>query len=193
MQNEKLLQVPLRTSLMSAITFASILFISGLSLATGAASEATPSLKISEREARDFCLKVWFPRLVLGKTMAAEGIQKHLDRLMEVYTPDAKLNDPNNPELYGKPVIQGHGELRKYYGTVLPLYPNWAFDILAIYPTPKGFVLHYRGKNAPPVKSFEGVDILEITGPPKKIEDWKITRLDGFYDRHPFFEVPATK
>ena len=144
--------------------------------------------EITIKEAQEFCLKHWFPALVLGNGLDEGQKEAKLDQAMRFYTESAELVDPNNIDHFAKATLKGHTELKNYYRLVLSAYPEWAFEIKAIYPTADGFVLHYVGKNAPPVESFEGVDILKIergapgTGP----ESFRIQKLEGCYDRLPF-------
>ena len=144
--------------------------------------------KVTREEALAFCNQVWFPELALGPGLTPAQVEARLDRLLTLYTPQAQLADPNNFDLFGKPILKGPEEIRKYYRAVLTHYPEWKFEIRAIYPTEKGFVLHYTGRNAPPVKEFEGVDILEIERGPAGSgpEAFKIEKLEEFYDRLPF-------
>jgi len=152
-------------------------------------AQAFAGPRVTEAEALEFCNSVWFPKLVLGGTdLTPSQVEEKLDQLSQVYTPTAQLSDPNNKDLFGVATLKGTEAIRKYYRAVLTNYPEWKFEIRAIYPTDKGFVLHYTGRNAPPVAEFDGVDILEIergeegTGP----EAFKIQKLEEFYDRLPF-------
>lgn len=143
---------------------------------------------LSKQEAEEFCLKTWFPRLRLGHTPATGEIPKLVDKLLELYAEDVELVDPNAPEMVQADSFAGKAQVRKYYEAVLAAYPVWNFTILEIFPTEKGFVLRYEGRDAGPVKRFEGVDILELK---KQKQGWRIAKLMGYYDRAPFM-TPAT-
>jgi hypothetical protein len=139
---------------------------------------------ITKDEAQKFCLEQWFLKLRVGHPPTREELRAFVTDLLTVYTDDIEIIDPNNREFFGKDVLKGKQDARRYYEAVLGNYPEWMFEILALYPTPEGFVLRYEGKNAGPVARFEGVDIIELR---KEGGAWKISKLMGYYDRKPFF------
>lgn len=151
--------------------------------------------RVTEEEALAFCRDVWFPRLVLGPGLTPAKVEEKLDALSLLYTANAQLTDPNNSDLFAKKTLKGTEDLRRYYRAVLTHYPEWKFEIRAVYPTKNGFVLHYTGKNAPPVTEFDGVDILEIQRGPDGtgVESFKIEKLEEFYDRLPFTKKAGTE
>jgi len=128
-------------------------------------------LAMTEGEALEFCQK-WLPHWVGG----AASVEK----LLTFYTEDAVYEDPNVPSgVKGKEAVGGFLRL------LLAKYPTWKFDIVSLYPTKKGFILQYLGtipvENGKVIKNFRGVDIIEM-------ENGKISRQLGYYDRHVFFE-----
>jgi hypothetical protein len=148
----------------------------------------TPTAAISVREAEEFCLKHWFPALHMGPGATAAQIEERLSTLIGFYTKNVELIDPNNLDLFKKPVLSGRSEILPYYRAILTHYPEWRFEIRAIYPIATGFVLHYTGFNAPPVASFDGVDILHVERGPEGTGpgSFRIRKLEEFYDRLPF-------
>lgn len=141
---------------------------------------------LSIEEAKEFCLSVWFPRLRIGHLAQKEEVSQYVNKLLELYTDDVEIVDPNAQDLVAADLIRGKVQVKQYYEAVLGNYPVWNIKILAIYPTAQGFILRYEGLNAGPVKRFEGVDILELT----KIKgNWKIKRIMEYYDRVPFIET----
>ncbi len=128
-------------------------------------------LALTEAEAKAFCDK-WLPNFVGGEPA--------VDKLLTFYTENTYYEDPNVPEgLRGKAAVGG------FLRVLLKKYPTWKFDIVGLYPTKKGFVLQYSGtipvENGKVIKNFRGIDIIEL-------EDGKISRQLGYYDRHVFFE-----
>lgn len=142
---------------------------------------------LSVQEAKSFCLETWFPKLRFGQVLEGDELENRLDGLLALYTDDIQFVDPNNMEFFGKEILKGKPDVRNYYRAVLNQYPKWEFSIVEIFPTEKGFVLRYEGKNAPPVTKFEGVDILELR---RTDSGWKISKLIGYYDRKPFSVPP---
>ncbi len=129
------------------------------------------NVAVTEAEARAFCDK-WLPNLVGGESS--------LNKLMTFYSENAVYEDPNVPEgLKGKPAVSD------FLRTLLKKYPAWKFEIVSLYPTRKGFVLQYTGsipvENGKVIKNFRGIDIIEL-------ENGKIAKQQGYYDRHVFFE-----
>ncbi len=141
-----------------------------LPLATRAVPSDEP-LAMTEAEARAFCNK-WLPNFVGG--------EPSLEKLMTFYTPNAYYEDPNVPE--GR---RGKAEVGGFLKLLLKKYPAWKFNIVSLYPTKKGFVLQYLGtiplEGGKVIKNFRGIDIIEL-------ENGKIARQLGYYDRHVFFE-----
>ena len=136
-----------------------------------------------KKEIERFCLETWFPKLRIGHKPDEAELQASLTGLLEMYTDDIEFVDPNNLDHFGMPVLKGKDLVGKYYRSILANYHSWEFKILELHPTDKGFVLRYEGRNAPPVDSFEGVDIIEVVKTPNGI---KISKLIGYYDRKPF-------
>ena len=136
-----------------------------------ALSAGEVSVAMTETEARDFCEK-WLPNLVGG--------EPSLNKLMTFYNEDAVYEDPNVPE-----GLQGRAAVGDFLKVLLKKYPAWKFDIVSLYPTAKGFVLQYVGtipvEGGKVIKNFRGIDIIEI-------KNGKISKQQGYYDRHVFFE-----
>lgn len=125
---------------------------------------------LTEAQALEFCQQ-WLPHWVGG--------EKSVEKLLSFYTDDTIYEDPNVPQgLKGKPAL---GEFLK---VLLKKYPDWKFEIVGIFPTSKGFILQYQGtipvEGGKVITNFRGVDIIDL-------EDGKIAKQQGFYDRHVFF------
>lgn len=104
---------------------------------------------------------------------------------MGLYTSDVEIVDPNSQDLVKSDSFRGRDQVADYYRIILKNYPVWTLEILDLYPTPKGFVLRYIGRNAGSVARFEGVDIVEL----KRVGGaWKISKIMEYYDRLPFTE-----
>ena len=168
---------------------ASLAFALVFSLVSGAARASAQDHLISHEEAQKFCLEQWFPKLRIGHEPTREELRAFVTDLLTVYTDDIEIIDPNNRDLFGKEVLKGKAEARRYYEAVLGNYPVWVFNILSLYPTKEGFVFRYEGLNAGHVARFEGVDIIELR---KEGGAWKISKLMGYYDRKPFFRDPPS-
>lgn len=176
------------SSIFSSILLTSVVFYQGQLHA--APKQVQPvlisaqiSAQISADEAQKFCLETWFPLLRIGHSPTPEELSIFVSKLLELYTDDIEMVDPNNKDLFGTDVLRGKGQVRRYYEAVLRNYPMWLFSILGIYPTESGFILRYEGRNAPPVDRFEGVDIIEL----RRVDGTlKISKLFGYYDRKPF-------
>ena len=144
---------------------------------------------LTVEEAKKFCLSVWFPRLRIGHFAQKDEVSQHVNKLLELYTDNIEIIDPNAQDLVAADSLKGKVQAKQYYEAILGNYPVWNIRILAIYPTTNGFILRYEGLDAGPVKRFEGIDILEL----KKIKgNWKIDRLIEYYDRVPFAEPKKT-
>ncbi|MGE0526334.1 MAG: nuclear transport factor 2 family protein [Bdellovibrionales bacterium] len=170
----------------SSILFSILLTPMVYGTCASARAELVQPVLINGDEARKFCLEVWFPRLRIGHTPTAAELKHFVSVLMELYTEDIELVDPNNKDIFGTEVIRGKEQVSRYYEAVLGHYPEWEFSILDLFPTPSGFVLRYEGRNAPPVARFEGIDVIEL----RKVGGaWKIAKLIGYYDRKPFTEA----
>ncbi len=132
---------------------------------------------VSKAKAEDFC-KQWFPALVRGEQNTDEVVK---NLLRDFYTEDSVLIDPN----FSKQLTT-YQERFNYYFAVLDKYPNWKFEIIDIFPTETGFILHYQGSVPELVPFFRGVDIIDLTEVDGKL---KIKKLVGVYDRTPFIEA----
>ena len=128
-------------------------------------------LAMTEAEAREFCAK-WLPNWVGGAPA--------VENLLTFYTDDAFYDDPNVPK-----GAKGKEALGSDLKLLLAKYPDWKFDIVSINPTPKGFILQYLAKvpqiGGKTIENFRGVDIIEMEG-------GKISKQQGYFDRHVFFE-----
>src|SRR5688572_5599369 len=135
------------------------------------AADADGDLAMTEAEALEFCAK-WLPNWVGG--------EPSVEKLLTFYTDNTFYEDPNVPQ-----GLRGKAELGGFLRILLKKYPDWKFDIVSVYPTKKGFILQYLGtvpvENGKVIKNFRGVDIIEL-------ENGKISRQLGYYDRHVFFE-----
>jgi len=146
-------------------------------------ADSVENVLLSKEEALDFCLNEWFPKLRMGhENPTPDQVRSKVSELLKVYTAGFEMIDPNNQDSFQTDIIKGE-QVRAYYQAVLKTYPVWTFKILDIFPTQKGFILRYEGRDAPPVAKFEGVDIIDL----EKIDGkWKIAKLIGYYDRVPF-------
>lgn len=128
-------------------------------------------LLMTEAEAREFCAK-WLPNWVGGAPA--------VENLLTFYTDDTFYDDPNVPK-----GAKGKEALGSYLKLLLAKYPNWKFDIVSVNPTAKGFILQYTATipqiGGKTIENFRGVDIIEL-------QDGKISKQQGYYDRHVFFE-----
>ena len=174
-----------RISIKFSHVFISILWVSVVFCRGVAFGADIPKQEVllNVEEAQKFCLSTWFPRLRIGRVPTPDELTQFVDNLLKLYADDVELIDPNNKDIFGVEVLKGKDKVRQYYEAVLRNYPKWSFSILGIYPTEKGFILRYEGKDAPPVERFEGVDIIELR---KEGASWVISKLFGYYDRKPF-------
>lgn len=160
-------------------------------LVLGGCSSCKKDELISKEDAEYFVKNTWLPRMGTGNPKATdEDIKRAANWLLELYTDDIEILDPNSQDMIGQDSFKGKNQVRLYYEAVLKAYPLWRLDVVDIFPTPKGFVLRYEGRDAWPVKKFVGVDIFELR---KEGKDWKIAKLIEFYDRVPFPEPPEWK
>ncbi len=152
---------------MKSLFFATVLFLNAALFA----AEPPRALAMSEAEAISFCEK-WLPHWVGG----AAAVEK----LLTFYTDDAVYEDPNVPQ-----GVKGQAEVGGFLKLLLGKYPDWKFEIVSVYPTPKGFILQYLGTvpqaGGKTIKNFRGIDVIEFEGN-------KISKQQGYYDRHVFFE-----
>jgi hypothetical protein len=100
------------------------------------------------------------------------------DDLLTCYAEDARYRDPAKPD-----GLQGHGELRRYFGKLLALNPAWRWEAEEIMPTAGGFTLKWRA--IIPVGDQEivehGLDIVEVDA------RGLITRNEVYFDRTAWF------
>ncbi|MCX6125149.1 MAG: hypothetical protein NTV34_10455 [Proteobacteria bacterium] len=164
-----------------------LIAFAALAILTFSGSAVAEKNLLSVQEAKDFCVKVWFPRLRLGHPVSDSELKSFVQKLLNLYDENITMVDPNSQTMIAKDSFKGKAEVANFYETILKLYPVWKFNILEIYPNPKGFVLRYEGLDAGPVKRFEGVDILELK---KSAAKWQITKLMAYYDRYPFLSKP---
>lgn len=146
--------------------------LAGLVLALSSQGVAVEQIAVrqSTAAAKTFVQK-WFPAWVGGKPAA--------EKLLEFYSDNVVYVDPNVPR-----GLKGKDELRPHFEAMLANFPDWAFEIVAIYPTEKGFVLNWKAniplRNGRTLKDFHGVDILEFDA------KGKIQRHEDYYDIAPF-------
>lgn len=141
-----------------------LLFVSVLGRA-----EVDPPAKFTKSQAREFVQK-WFQAWVGG----AASVPK----LLAFYAENATYVDPNVPA-----GIQGTAELRAFFTKMLGGNPDWKFEIVEVYPTPKGLILNWKARiplKTKVLENFKGVDILEFD------EKGLISRHEDYFDLHPF-------
>lgn len=95
------------------------------------------------------------------------------ERLLQFYAEDAFYRDPAHPE-----GLKGHEQLKDYFTRLLTANPNWVWEPLEVFPTPRGFTLKWRASIPVNKKMIveEGMDIVEL-------DNGKITRNEVFFDR----------
>ncbi|MFX1565676.1 MAG: nuclear transport factor 2 family protein [Promethearchaeota archaeon] len=95
------------------------------------------------------------------------------DTLLNFYADKAFYADPAHPEgLKGKDLLRG------YFTKLLAANPNWVWEPVEVYPTPRGFTLKWRAIIPVGKKKIveQGMDIVEL-------EDGKISRNEVYFDR----------
>ena len=132
-------------------------------------AQVDPPPKFTKAEAHAFVLK-WFQAWVGGESS--------VPKLLAFYAPDADYVDPNVPK-----GIKGTAQLREFFTKMLGGNPNWKFEIVEVYPTPKGLILNWVAKiplKNKTLENFKGVDILELN------DQGLISRHEDYFDLHPF-------
>ena len=94
------------------------------------------------------------------------------DKLRAFYTDDAIYRDPARPA-----GLQGV-ELLSYFRKLLAKNPEWTWEAVEIWPTPKGFCLKWKARIPAGAKGVEetGLDIVEM-------RDGKISHNEVYFDR----------
>jgi hypothetical protein len=94
-------------------------------------------------------------------------------KLLDFYHPQALYLDPAN-----KTGLKGLAEIEPYFKKLLAANPDWKWEAIEIFETPKGFTLKWKAMI--PVKNEilieYGLDIVELL-------DGKIIRNEVYFDR----------
>jgi hypothetical protein len=100
------------------------------------------------------------------------------DELLTCYAADALYRDPAKPQ-----GLRGHEALRRYFGKLLALNPDWRWEAVEVIPTAAGFTLKWQATI--PVGDSElveqGLDIVEVNA------QGQITRNEVYFDRTAWF------
>lgn len=100
------------------------------------------------------------------------------DALLACYAEDARYRDPAKPD-----GLHGHAELRRYFGKLLALNPDWRWEADEIIPTAAGFTLKWRATIPVGDQAIveHGLDIVEVDA------RGLITRNEVYFDRTAWF------
>ena len=121
---------------------------------------------MTDSETREFCRR-WLA--------AWTGNQP--EKLREFYTEDAYYRDPARPA-----GLQGP-ELLSYFRKLLARNPDWTWEAVETWPTPKGFCLKWKARIPAGTGVVEetGLDIVEM-------RDGRISRNEVYFDRAALIE-----
>jgi hypothetical protein len=106
------------------------------------------------------------------------------ETLLDFYTDNTIYLDPALPD-----GIKGKDQLREYFTKLLAANPNWVWEPVEVYPTPRGFTLKWRAIIPVGTKKIveQGVDIVEL-------DDGKISRNEVYFDRTRWLDaLPKSK
>jgi hypothetical protein len=93
-------------------------------------------------------------------------------QLLEFYAADAYYQDPARPQ-----GLTGHAQLKPYFERLLAANPNWVWEAVEIFPTPRGCCLKWKATipHAGDHCVLFGLDIVELDGQ-------RITRNEVYFD-----------
>lgn len=100
------------------------------------------------------------------------------DELLACYAEEARYRDPAKPD-----GLTGHAELRRYFGKLLALNPDWRWEAEEVIPTAAGFTLKWRATIPVGDQAIveHGLDIVEVDG------RGLIIRNEVYFDRTAWF------
>ncbi len=117
---------------------------------------------MNNSEAIAFC-KQWLPTWTGNKP----------DLLIDIYAETAFYSDPAN-----KGGLKGRAQILPYFKKLLAANPNWAWEVVEVFPTEHGFTMKWKATIpiGPEVVTEYGMDLVEVT-------QGKITRNEVYFDR----------
>jgi steroid delta-isomerase-like uncharacterized protein len=103
--------------------------------------------------------------------------------LLQFYAENVVYIDPAHPE-----GLEGQEQLKPYLQKLLAANPNWIWEVVEVFPTPRGFTLKWRATIPVGQKKLveHGMDIVEL-------ENGKITRNEVYFDRSRWLEALPKK